>query len=453
MTLFSDTTDDDSPIVVESVEINGPGADVLTIDGNGNQWVIGFDPVNSDTTFAVSGLTLTGIRPTSAGVPIPVTAKVLILPLILGEGNVGNTMATISECVITGEGRGIVSFGGGPLTINNSTISNNSAEDEFLFSGFGAGLLFDGNSLIVRDSTFSGNSAAGDENGDGPGGGGIAIMDQNVSNNIDSITAELTNVTISDNETNGFGGGILIDGDPSTDIDVTLRNVTIANNRANIDGADDGAGAGLAADLDGGSSLQLFNVLIAGNSVGAGGFEPDCSVSNGSATSNGFNLVEDPAGCAGIPSGSDITGEDPLLGDLQNNGGFTDTQALGDGSPAINAGGDCPPPSTDQRGISRPQGSACDIGAFEAVVCGDGTRGPGEECDPGVDECCASDCQFAAAGTTCDNGTCDDAGQCVSDGEGDGGCALGSMSDLSILGLLPMLLALAGLALFRRKVG
>jgi hypothetical protein len=57
--------------------------------------------------------------------------------------------------------------------------------------------------------------------------------------------------------------------------------------------------------------------------------------------------------------------EDPQLGPLQDNGGFTMTMALGAGSPAINAGNDPSCPSTDQRGVARPQGSHCDIGAFE----------------------------------------------------------------------------------------
>jgi hypothetical protein len=58
---------------------------------------------------------------------------------------------------------------------------------------------------------------------------------------------------------------------------------------------------------------------------------------------------------------------DPLLGALQNNGGETDTLALQPGSPSIDAGTNDGCPATDQRGVSRPQGSACDIGAFELV--------------------------------------------------------------------------------------
>jgi hypothetical protein len=68
------------------------------------------------------------------------------------------------------------------------------------------------------------------------------------------------------------------------------------------------------------------------------------------------------------PAGLDPAG-------LQDNGGPTQTIALCSGvgmpagctgpSAAIDAAVSCPPPTTDQRGVSRPQGSACDIGSFE----------------------------------------------------------------------------------------
>jgi hypothetical protein len=56
---------------------------------------------------------------------------------------------------------------------------------------------------------------------------------------------------------------------------------------------------------------------------------------------------------------------DPKLGALADNGGPTQTHALLGGSPAINAGDDVICPTTDQRGIVRPQGEHCDIGAYE----------------------------------------------------------------------------------------
>ena len=70
-----------------------------------------------------------------------------------------------------------------------------------------------------------------------------------------------------------------------------------------------------------------------------------------------------PAQAAG-----DKANTDPQLGVLTNNGGTTQTHALPGASPAVNAGGGCPPPATDQRGVPRPQGPACDIGAYELVT-------------------------------------------------------------------------------------
>ncbi len=65
-----------------------------------------------------------------------------------------------------------------------------------------------------------------------------------------------------------------------------------------------------------------------------------------------------------VPSG--ITFADPKLAALTGNGGLTQTMALLAGSPALNFGVACPPPATDQRGVTRPQGGACDSGAFES---------------------------------------------------------------------------------------
>jgi hypothetical protein len=62
---------------------------------------------------------------------------------------------------------------------------------------------------------------------------------------------------------------------------------------------------------------------------------------------------------------SDMINTEPLLGPLQNNGGPTMTSALLSNSPAINTADNAACPPTDQRGVPRPQGPACDIGAYE----------------------------------------------------------------------------------------
>ena len=112
-----------------------------------------------------------------------------------------------------------------------------------------------------------------------------------------------------------------------------------------------------------------------------GGLPVNCSATGGGIVSGGSNLDSDSS--CGLTAPGDSNGRSALLGPLANNGGPTQTQALGAGSPAIDAViSGCPPPATDQRGVSRPQGAACDIGAFEApprrptsttVACAPGT--------------------------------------------------------------------------------
>ena len=162
--------------------------------------------------------------------------------------------------------------------------------------------------LTLINSTVSGNAAG---NAAGNGGGGIYNEDG---------TAELANSTVSSNTTTSNGGGISNAGGT-----VTIDNTIVANS--------------LAGD--------------------------DCA---GVITVEGNNFVESPGACVIVGSGTANGGFDPLLGPLANNGGPTQTHALLAGSPAIDAGSaDCPPPATDQRGVARPQGPACDIGSVEVV--------------------------------------------------------------------------------------
>ena len=84
-------------------------------------------------------------------------------------------------------------------------------------------------------------------------------------------------------------------------------------------------------------------------------------------TSSGHNLASDST-CV-LSATGDKSSVDPKLGPLADNGGPTKTHALLPGSPVFDAGSpNCPPPpATDQRGVARPQGQVCDIGAFELV--------------------------------------------------------------------------------------
>ncbi len=102
-------------------------------------------------------------------------------------------------------------------------------------------------------------------------------------------------------------------------------------------------------------NTTLKNTIVSNNQSD---FENNCSRP---VTSEGSNL-EKGTSCGFSEPGDKNAG--PRLGELSSNGGPTRTHALLKGSPAINAGG-TPFPTTDQRGITRPQGAANDIGAFE----------------------------------------------------------------------------------------
>jgi len=95
----------------------------------------------------------------------------------------------------------------------------------------------------------------------------------------------------------------------------------------------------------------------------------------GLVNSLGYNLVQQTSNCSfsGTTVGN-ITGLDPRLGSLQNNGGLTRTLSPFSGSPEIDAGqtpyctdANGAPLTTDQRGAQRPLGAGCDIGAVEAL--------------------------------------------------------------------------------------
>ena len=242
--------------------------------------------------------------------------------------------------------------------ISRSTFSGNSA-------GFGGAIakLVLGN-LNLSDSVFYNNAASGQTSS---WGGAIYIF-QNVG------AATLTNVTLSGNSSENHGGGIV-----ASVTTTALNNVTITNNTADSDNDGNGDGGGIYRDST--AAIQVKNSIIAGNfdtpgNAGAGAINPDCS---GLFSSQGYNLIGRNDGCSGIVNGvnadkvgSGATPINPLLGALANNGGSTQTHALLPGSPAINAGNPLPPGSggfacagTDQRGIARPQGGACDMGAFE----------------------------------------------------------------------------------------
>jgi hypothetical protein len=112
-----------------------------------------------------------------------------------------------------------------------------------------------------------------------------------------------------------------------------------------------------------GASLSLANSVI-GHNQDIGCFVGRFGSGPVSLASAGHNVLTD-ATCAPTPT-DQVVGS-ALLGALGDNGGATPTHALLSGSPAIDAPDAALCPATDQRGVARPQGPACDVGAFERV--------------------------------------------------------------------------------------
>ena len=284
--------------------------------------------------------------------------------------------STVSDNTAAGEGGGISN--NGTLTLTNSTVSGNTASN-----GHGGGIYNKGTADLT-DSTVSDNSAsilgggtynsgtanftnsivsdntAGNDGGGIRNDGTLVLTNSTVISNTStgnsggginsySGTLTLTNSTVSGNSALRYGGGILNFGGGT----LTLSNSTVSGNSADI------AGGGILNDV---GTADMVNTIIAGNSAPT---SADCS---GFLTSIGHNLIGNNSGCGFTVITGDLVNIDSKLGPLQDNGGPTFTHALLPGSPAI----DHVPPenclvTTDQRGVARPQGVACDIGAFEVI--------------------------------------------------------------------------------------
>jgi predicted outer membrane repeat protein len=239
----------------------------------------------------------------------------------------------------------------GTVTLSQATLSNNKAES------YGGGLYNIRGNVSITNTTISNNSSKW--------GGGIFN---------ERGTVTLTQVTLSGNKAISSGGAIL-----NYIGDLNLDQVTISGNSADSGGgiySEDGNldltyvtfGGNIAYSAVGGIYLTgvsrgtVKNVIIDGTGTSA----VNCYEYYGSGTaitSLGFNLSSD-ASCPFNQAG-DQNNIDPMLGPLADNGGPTLTHMLLSGSPAIDAGQCVTGLTTDQRGLPRLQGPACDIGAVE----------------------------------------------------------------------------------------
>ena len=285
---------------------------------------------------------------------------------------ISNTTFIYNSATNSGGG---LSHSYGVLTIDASTFSSNNANSA-------AGILNVGgytraNTLNLYNSTLVSNTAYY-----GVGGGLNSTTEApptQIPNATIQVNTNIANSTFSANRANQGSGGAIASTliSPTTSAVTTITNTTIYSNTAS-------AGGNSLFNNSGGvgtSTISAVNTIVATSAAGA-----NCS---GLITNGGNNLQYTDQTCF-----SGLTPADPLLGPLANNGGPTLTHDLRYRSPAIDAGsntvcGAAPVNNLDQRGVTRPQGTICDIGAVEKI---------GGGCDPSV-VTSATDPTIAACGT------------------------------------------------------
>jgi predicted outer membrane repeat protein len=292
---------------------------------------------------------------------------------------VDSTISANTTDGLTGSGGGVYTANG-PLEISNSTFSTNASNN-------GAGIYAMSGNVVIRNSTFALNDAGAALGGGIENNGATLAIDATTfsANNasagggggIYNLTGNdtVTRSTFTGNSARR-GGGINVQGGF-----VTVTNSTFDSNTASV-------GFGSAIDQEGGTvrliastvarntsfgaalasagKFLVGNSIVAQNSAGPG-TSPDVS---GTFTDLGYNLIGINTGSTSFTASTDQVGTtatpiNPLLGTLASNGGPTQTDALLTSSPAIDAGNPALGLPTDQRGITRPQGAAPDIGAYE----------------------------------------------------------------------------------------
>ena len=330
--------------VRQSLTIAGAGAETTQIDQEDTQAtarvfeIMGNPKINPDPTVVISGMAMAFGKADSTNGSQGGDVQ--------NQANLTLSEDLIEDATASGTGGG-VSNDGGTLTITHSLVWQNS-------------------STAVVGTTVSGGIAGGVENygDDTVGAGTLSIDNSTIAGN---TAADLGGGVVS--RCTGSGGQCSSSGANNT---TTITNSTIADNNGGSGGV---TGGGILASS---GTIFIGSSIVAGNTVTnpTSGTQTPSNCGQGPAgvpnpgvlTSRGYSL-ETATDC-GFTSTGDLQNTNPQFfngGGLAFNGGNTETFALSMTSPAV----DAVPKSvaacsgTDQRDIPRPQGSGCDMGAYE----------------------------------------------------------------------------------------
>ena len=299
--------------------------------------------------------------------------------LTLGQLRVTDDLTVIGE----GAGNTIVDAFARSLVFSiSSEVSSATLEGMTLRNGMGGGVHTGANQTTIRNALITHNTAPGDSWGGGvdawKAGATTVVENSEITFNkaahagaikFSNNNLVLRGTTVSNNYTDDSRYGAIVDwsNQPSS---LVIENSTIAGNEgtgitlfearasitnATITGATDGAG--IRSERN--SVVTVTNSILYGNSRNC---ESGGNI-GGSIVSGGHNI--EARNTCGFAAAGDLINTNPMLGPLADNGGPTRTRGLQPGSPAIDAGDDVACMASDQRGVARPSGSSCDIGAYE----------------------------------------------------------------------------------------
>ncbi|MEO7433328.1 MAG: choice-of-anchor Q domain-containing protein [Dokdonella sp.] len=367
--------------IAQYLTIQGPGPDALTITANHASRILLHAGTGVLTVYGMTvregRLSTYGTAPARGGC-IFSTGKVTLGSLVNRTRQQG---VVVEDCSVESHAENVTAFGGGVFAIRGvglsaSVVSGNVASSPLSGGSFGGGVAVVstpygfaygtflskyseirgnvagavGGGLYVRATTAGllGTTFAGNNAGASSGGGGAFIL-------LDDGDAVIQNTTVSGNRSATGRAALTVFGGT-----ITVAGATITGNQTQTTSGSNFVGG---AEFHG-SSIDLESSIFSGNLL-SGAPSDLLTVSPSNTIVGANNLVGAAVGI--VPPNGLITTNNPGLGPLINNGGFTRTHAVLAASPAIDTGNNSQNIPLDQRGPGFPRviGAAADIGAFE----------------------------------------------------------------------------------------